>query len=101
MSREGLEVPVLLGGAALTRAYVETDCVSSYGSGRVAYAGDAFDGLTLMDKVVTGSFDQQLAIQQAKRAGKAVNRRRVLGQATSAATGPVDKDAARARRHRL
>ncbi|WP_207459887.1 methionine synthase [Azospirillum sp. SYSU D00513] len=101
MTREGLEVPVLLGGAALTRGYVEEDCVRSYGSGRVAYAGDAFDGLSLMDKVVTGSFDQQLAIQQAKRAGKATNRRRVLGQATSAATGPVDKDAVRARRHRL
>ncbi|AWU93278.1 methionine synthase [Azospirillum ramasamyi] len=101
MTREGLEVPVLLGGAALTRAYVEGDCVASYGSGRVAYAGDAFDGLTLMDKVVEGSFDQQLAIQQAKRAGKATNRRRVLGQATSAATGPVDKDAVRARRRRL
>lgn len=101
MTREGLEVPVLLGGAALTRAYVETDCVASYGSGRVAYAGDAFDGLTLMDQVVGGSFDQQLAIQQAKRAGRAVNRRRVLGQATSATVGPVDKDAARARRTRL
>ncbi len=101
MTREGLEVPVLLGGAALTRAYVEGDCVESYGSGRVAYAGDAFDGLTLMDQVVTGSFDQQLAIVQAKRAGKAVNRRRVLGQATSAATGPLDKDAVRARRRRL
>ncbi|WP_298369145.1 methionine synthase [Azospirillum sp.] len=101
MTREGLDVPVLLGGAALTRAYVEGDCVDSYGSGRVAYAGDAFDGLTLMDKVVDGSFDQQLSIIQAKRAGKAVNRRRVLGQATSAATGPVDKDAVRARRCRL
>ena len=101
MTREGLEVPILLGGAALTRAYVEDDCVRSYGTGRVAYAGDAFDGLSLMDKVVTGSFDQYLAIQQAKRAGKATNRRRVLGKATSAATGPVDKDAVRARRHRL
>ncbi|CAO3434125.1 methionine synthase [Azospirillum doebereinerae] len=101
MTREGLEVPVLLGGAALTRAYVEGDCVASYGSGRVAYAGDAFDGLTLMDQVVVGSFDQQLAIQQAKRAGKAVNRRRTLGQATTVATGPLDKDAIRARRHRL
>ncbi len=101
MTREGLEIPVLLGGAALTRAYVEEDCVKSYGAGRVAYAGDAFDGLTLMDQVVTGGFDNLLAIQQAKRAGKATNRRRVLGQATTAATGPVDKEAVRARRNRL
>ncbi|NYZ14208.1 methionine synthase [Azospirillum sp. RWY-5-1] len=101
LSREGLEVPVVLGGAALTRAYVEEDCVRSYASGRVAYAGDAFDGLTLMDQVVTGQFDTQLAIQQAKRKGRATNRRRVLGQATGAATGPVDVEAVRARRARL
>jgi 5-methyltetrahydrofolate--homocysteine methyltransferase len=45
MTREGIDMPVLLGGAALTRNYVEEDCVESYGSGRVAYARDAFDGL--------------------------------------------------------
>ena len=28
MSRQGLEIPVLLGGAALTRDYVEDDCVA-------------------------------------------------------------------------
>ena len=38
MSRQGLEVPVLLGGAALTRGYVEDDCVRAYACGRVAYA---------------------------------------------------------------
>ncbi|WP_029011155.1 methionine synthase [Azospirillum halopraeferens] len=101
MTREGLDVPVLLGGAALTRGYVEEDCVRAYGSGRVAYAGDAFDGLTLMDRVVTGAFDNHLAIQQVKRQGKPVNRRRTLGQPTEAATGPADLPAARARRTRL
>jgi 5-methyltetrahydrofolate--homocysteine methyltransferase len=57
MSREGLEVPVLLGGAALTRKYVEEACHEAYDSGRVAYARDAFDGLNLMAKVVDSSFD--------------------------------------------
>src|SRR5262245_42070595 len=52
MTRDGIDIPVLLGGAALTRKYVEEDCTTSYGSGRVAYARDAFDGLDLMDKVV-------------------------------------------------
>jgi 5-methyltetrahydrofolate--homocysteine methyltransferase len=56
----GYDVPVLLGGAALTRAYVEEDCVDVYQSGRVAYAQDAFDGLDLMSKVVTGGFDAYL-----------------------------------------
>ncbi len=60
LTREGYSIPVLLGGAALTRAYVEEDCVDAYGPGRVAYAQDAFDGLELMNKVVDGKFDEHL-----------------------------------------
>jgi 5-methyltetrahydrofolate--homocysteine methyltransferase len=60
MTRLGVSIPVLLGGAALTRAYVEEDCVTAYGPGRVAYAQDAFDGLDLMNKVVAGQFDDHL-----------------------------------------
>ncbi|WP_327046204.1 methionine synthase [Microbispora sp. NBC_01189] len=40
--------PVLLGGAALTRAYVEQDLADLY-RGEVRYARDAFEGLRLMD----------------------------------------------------
>ena len=40
--------PVLLGGAALTRAYVEQDLAELFG-GEVRYARDAFEGLHLMD----------------------------------------------------
>ncbi|WP_169945974.1 methionine synthase [Microbispora sp. H11081] len=40
--------PVLLGGAALTRAYVEQDLADMY-RGEVRYARDAFEGLRLMD----------------------------------------------------
>src|ERR1700733_12307091 len=60
LTQLGYDVPVLLGGAALTRAYVEEDCVAAYGSGRVAYAQDAFDGLDLMNKLSSGSFDAHL-----------------------------------------
>lgn len=56
----GINIPVLLGGAALTRAYVEEDCVAAYGPGRVAYAQDAFDGLDLMNKVAEKQFDAHL-----------------------------------------
>ncbi|WP_207476955.1 methionine synthase [Arenibaculum pallidiluteum] len=101
MTREGLSMPVLLGGAALTRAYVEEDCVRSYGPGRVAYAGDAFDGLALMDRIVDGQFDDYLAAVQAKRRSRPVNTKRQIGRATQADTGPVDFEAARTRRARL
>jgi 5-methyltetrahydrofolate--homocysteine methyltransferase len=42
--------PVLLGGAALTRSYVEQDLAEVY-DGEVRYARDAFEGLRLMDAV--------------------------------------------------
>ncbi|WP_424948624.1 methionine synthase [Dermatophilus congolensis] len=42
--------PVLLGGAALTRAFVEQDLAELYG-GEVRYAKDAFEGLRLMENV--------------------------------------------------
>jgi 5-methyltetrahydrofolate--homocysteine methyltransferase len=101
MSRQGLDIPVMLGGAALTRNYVEEDCVAAYASGRVAYARDAFDGLHLMDKVAGNGFDEYLAATQAKRAGKARNTKRVLGQADAKAFAPVDVLEVQKRRRRL
>jgi 5-methyltetrahydrofolate--homocysteine methyltransferase len=101
MSRQGLEIPVLLGGAALTRNYVEDDCVRAYACGRVAYARDAFDGLHLMDRVTSNSFDDFLSAVQAKRAGRARNTTRSLGKADERAFRPVDVAAVRDRRHRL
>jgi 5-methyltetrahydrofolate--homocysteine methyltransferase len=101
MSRQNLDIPVLLGGAALTRTYVEDACVAAYGSGRVAYARDAFDGLHLMDKVTGNAFDDYLAAIQARRSGKARNTARTLGQADARAFRPVDVVAVQARRHRI
>jgi 5-methyltetrahydrofolate--homocysteine methyltransferase len=101
MSRQGLEIPVLLGGAALTRNYVEDACVQAYASGRVAYARDAFDGLHLMDKVTGNGFDDYLSAVQSKRAGKARNTSRTLGQADARAFQPVDIAATQQRRRRL
>ncbi|MFN2415542.1 MAG: vitamin B12 dependent-methionine synthase activation domain-containing protein, partial [Pyrinomonadaceae bacterium] len=53
MNERGLRFPVVLGGAALTRRYVEEDLESLY-QGRLFYARDAFDGLHTMD-LLTGS----------------------------------------------
>jgi 5-methyltetrahydrofolate--homocysteine methyltransferase len=51
-SRGCSDIPVLLGGAALTRAYVEHDLAELY-AGEVRYARDAFEGLRLMDSIMT------------------------------------------------
>jgi len=54
------DMPVILGGAALTRSYVEQDLRSVY-EGRVFYGKDAFEGLHTMDRLVemkrSGSWD--------------------------------------------
>ena len=44
-------IPVLLGGAALTRSYVERDLREVY-QGRVFYGRDAFEGLHTLDKLM-------------------------------------------------
>jgi 5-methyltetrahydrofolate--homocysteine methyltransferase len=43
--------PIVLGGAALTRAYVEQDLAALF-PGEVRYARDAFEGLRLMDSIM-------------------------------------------------
>ncbi|HEV8031714.1 MAG TPA: methionine synthase [Stellaceae bacterium] len=102
MSRQEIDVPVMLGGAALTRRYVEEDCVKSYACGRVAYARDAFDGLALMDRIVGNDFDGYLAEVQEKSAGRPRNESRKLGRAADARVlRPVDLEEIRLRRAEL
>jgi 5-methyltetrahydrofolate--homocysteine methyltransferase len=54
MKERGLSVPVVLGGAALTKRFVEEDCQNEY-EGQVFYAKDAFSGLYAMEAIMTGS----------------------------------------------
>jgi 5-methyltetrahydrofolate--homocysteine methyltransferase len=52
MNSKGLsDLPVILGGAALTRTYVERDLRSEY-EGRLFYGKDAFEGLHTMDRLM-------------------------------------------------
>jgi 5-methyltetrahydrofolate--homocysteine methyltransferase len=102
MSRRGLDLPVMLGGAALTRRYVEEDCSKAYACGRVAYARDAFDGLHLMDRIVSGGFDAHLAELRTASANRPKNPSRKLGRAADARPlRPVDLDEIRLRRAEL
>ncbi|MGI8491904.1 MAG: methionine synthase [Acidimicrobiales bacterium] len=49
--RGAADLPVLLGGAALTRTYVERDLRGEY-QGRLFYGKDAFEGLHTMDRIM-------------------------------------------------
>ena len=51
MTQRGLSIPVICGGAALNRAFVDGDLQDSYKTGEVYYGLDAFSGLHLMDEL--------------------------------------------------
>jgi len=51
MARRGIAIPVICGGAALNRAYVESELQAAYSTGKVYYGADAFSGLELMDHI--------------------------------------------------
>ena len=67
MNERGITVPVILGGAALTRRYVDEDLKSIY-KGSLYYAGDAFAGLHTMDNLVGGNGEQVITADLAKAA---------------------------------
>jgi 5-methyltetrahydrofolate--homocysteine methyltransferase len=72
--------PVLLGGAALTRSYVENDLTEIY-LGEVRYARDAFEGLRLMDSIMAAKRGESPIVDaeaEAKRAERKVRRERSL-----------------------
>ena len=83
MERQQLEYPVICGGAALTRKYVEDDLRREY-SNAVFYAEDAFAGLHVME---------DLASEDGKRASRLRDGKTVKEYAKAAAvdeeTGPV------------
>ncbi|MFC4003885.1 methionine synthase [Prauserella oleivorans] len=72
--------PVLLGGAALTRTFVENDLDEVY-EGDVRYAKDAFEGLHLMDRLMAikrGETPEADEAEQAKKAERKARRERSL-----------------------
>lgn len=58
LNQHGIQVPVILGGAALTRRYVEEDCRSVY-RGRLFYGQDAFDDLHVMEQIAAGELERK------------------------------------------
>jgi 5-methyltetrahydrofolate--homocysteine methyltransferase len=63
LNAAGVDVPVLLGGAALTRDYAVNDLANLY-KGKLFYCKDAFSGLSTMDAIVGGGMQAFYDIQQ-------------------------------------
>lgn len=100
MARRGLTTPVVLGGAALTRKYVEEDCLNAYAGQGVAYARDAFDGLSLMNRIREGSFDAHVA-EAAETRSKRPSSRKAVGRPSDRPMRPVDHEEISLRRYEL
>ena len=66
--------PIILGGAALTRSFVEQDLAGSF-NGTVRYARDAFEGLSLMDTMMSIKRGEQGAALPPLRERKTPNTR--------------------------
>jgi len=65
LERQKLEFPVICGGAALTRKYVEDDLRREYGNA-VFYADDAFAGLHIMEDLITENGGREKRLQEGK-----------------------------------
>ena len=94
--------PVMLGGAALTRAYVEQDLAQLF-DGEVRYARDAFEGLRLMDAVMAvkrGDPGAELPMLRDRRVkGQVATRASMRARATSR-RAPTSRSPTRSRRRR-
>ena len=77
LSRAGVKVPVLVGGAALSRNFVDRSIAPAY-AGTVAYAQDAMSGLDLAKQIVEpgglGRLDQELRVRREKLAQETASR---------------------------
>ena len=69
------DIPVILGGAALTRSYVEHDLDNIY-AGDVHYARDAFEGLSLMDEIMARKRGETITEDVTKQRKKAERKAR-------------------------
>ncbi|OLE14213.1 MAG: methionine synthase [Acidobacteria bacterium 13_1_20CM_4_56_7] len=65
LERQKLEFPVICGGAALTRKYVEDDLRREYANA-VFYADDAFAGLHIMEDLITEDGAREKRLQDGR-----------------------------------
>jgi 5-methyltetrahydrofolate--homocysteine methyltransferase len=70
LQRAGVNVPVLVGGAALSGNFVDKKIAPAYGGGTVAYARDAMSGLELAKQITDPAQFEQLKTSLSERRAK-------------------------------
>ena len=93
MNRLGINAPVMLGGAALTRDYAEETLAELYES-PLLYCRDAFDGLKVMDHISSKKLDVIYTEQKERAAKRKVLRANAVKPESNeaAAIKPIAKD---------
>ena len=92
MNERGINVPVILGGAALNRRYVEADLIPLY-EGQLFYARDAFDGLHAMDELTQSEPESGGDAEKAMEAAAgAETTAKVVARETDDASGSPSED---------
>ncbi len=71
MKQAGIDIPILVGGAALSRKFTETKIAPEY-DGLVLYAKDAMQGLALADRLQNPEERKKLQEEKVKRSREAV-----------------------------
>ena len=83
LRERGIDIPILVGGAALTRKFTETKITRQY-NGLVLYAKDAMNGLSLAnklakpetrDELVAVQHEKQLKLKEAEESGEGTGQR--------------------------
>src|SRR5207249_3419171 len=85
------DFPVILGGAALTRTYVEADLRRLY-KGRLFYAKDAFEGLRTLDVLISGTHDPDFGIVPVSERSVTPRGARPMPEAEAGARSDVSTD---------
>ncbi|MBX9973911.1 methionine synthase [Cytobacillus firmus] len=72
MKQAGIDIPILVGGAALSRKFTDTKISKEY-DGLVLYAKDAMNGLSLANQLQEPEEAEKLRIQQAEKKAAVLN----------------------------
>ncbi len=105
LAAEGIEVPLLVGGAALTRRFTHKKIAPAYGGGFCTYAKDAMSGLSLVERLCSPEGREGLRQEVAAEAeqdraaetpggGRGGLRGPAPGEAASGASAGVRRDVA-------
>src|SRR5579859_6086047 len=85
LQAQALDYPVICGGAALTRKYVEDDLRREY-SNSVFYADDAFTGLHLMDDLTSSNGEREKRLQEGRTVKEFAKTTMIAGAESSTST---------------